>query len=45
MLASQAGVTIASLALAMRHKSVLWSTATIAGIGAMIFSAYVYFSF
>jgi len=45
MLASQAGVTIASLALAVRHKNLLWSTATIAGIGAMIFSAYIYFSF
>lgn len=45
MLASQAGVTIASLALAVRHKSVLWSTATVAGVGAMLFSAYVFFYF
>jgi len=29
----------------VRHKNVLWSTATIAGLGAMIFSAYIYFSF
>ncbi len=45
MLASQAGVTIASLALAVRHKSVLWSTATIAGLGALLFSGYVFFYF
>ena len=45
MLASQAGVTIASLALAVRQKSFLWSTATAAGLGAILFSAYVYLYF
>ncbi len=42
MLAAQAGVTIASFSLAVRHKSVLWSLATLAGLGALLFGAYVY---
>jgi hypothetical protein len=42
MLGAQAGVAIASFALAARKKSVLWSLATAAGIGALIFSGYVY---
>jgi hypothetical protein len=42
MLAAQAGVTIASLSLAVRRKSVLWSLAGLAGLGAVIFGGYVY---
>ncbi|MCS7046180.1 MAG: DUF4337 domain-containing protein [Gemmataceae bacterium] len=45
MLASQAGVVAASLSLAVRQRSVLWSAATLAGLGALIFSAYVYLYF
>ncbi len=42
MLTAQAGVIIASLSLAVRQKSVLWSLAGIAGIAAVLFSGYVY---
>jgi hypothetical protein len=42
MLAAQAGVTIATFGLALRRKSVLWGLATAAGLGAVLFSAYVY---
>jgi len=42
MLAAQAGVTIASLALAVRRKSILWSLASVTGLGAILFSGYVY---
>lgn len=42
MLAAQLGVTIASLALAVRLRSVLWGLATTAGIVAIIIGAYVY---
>lgn len=42
MLGAQAGVAIASFSLAARKKSLLWALATIAGLGALIFSAYVY---
>jgi hypothetical protein len=42
MLAAQAGVTIASLSLAVRKKSILWSLAGLAGLGAVIFGGYVY---
>jgi hypothetical protein len=42
MLAAQAGVTIATLSLAVRQRSLLWSLATLAGFGAIFFSAYVY---
>lgn len=44
MLAAQAGVTIASLALAVRLKSVLWSLACIAGVIALVIGGYVYLS-
>lgn len=44
MLAAQAGVTIASLALAVRLKSVLWSIACIAGVIALVIGGYVYLS-
>lgn len=43
MLAAQAGVTIASFALAVRHKSLLWTLASLTGVGAGVFGAYVYF--
>jgi len=42
MLAAQAGVMIASFALAVKHRSVLWSLAASAGLGAVLFGAYVY---
>lgn len=42
MLCAQAGVAIASMALAARLKSVLWALAGVAGLGALLFSGYVY---
>jgi len=42
MLIAQAGVTIASFSLAVKHKSMLWGLAALAGIGAIAFSGYVY---
>jgi hypothetical protein len=42
MLAAQAGVTIASLSLAVRQRNVLWALAGLAGIAAVIFSGWVY---
>jgi Domain of unknown function (DUF4337) len=42
MLAAQAGVTIASLALAVRQRNILWALAGLAGIAAILFSGYVY---
>jgi hypothetical protein len=41
MLAAQGGVTIATLAMAMRHKSLLWSLASVAGLSALLFASYV----
>jgi len=42
MLAAQAGVTIASLSLAVRQRNVLWALAGVAGIAAVTFSGWVY---
>jgi hypothetical protein len=42
MLAAQAGVTIATLALAVHFRSVLWGLATLAGLAALGIGAYVY---
>jgi hypothetical protein len=42
MLLAQAGVTIASLSLAVRHKSLLWSLAGIAGLMALGLGVWVY---
>jgi len=42
MLAAQAGVTIASFSLAVKFKSLLWSLASLAGLGAILFALYVY---
>lgn len=42
MLAAQAGVTIASLSLAVHRRNVLWALAGLAGIAAVTFSGYVY---
>jgi hypothetical protein len=42
MLAAQAGVMIASFSLAVKHRSVLWSLATLAGLGAVLYGTYVY---
>jgi hypothetical protein len=41
MLFAQAGVTIATLALAVRQKSVLWGLATVAGLVAVAFGGYL----
>jgi hypothetical protein len=42
MLAAQAGVVIATFSLAVRRRSALWGLATVAGLGAILFAAYVY---
>jgi hypothetical protein len=42
MLAAQAGVTISTLALAVRRKNVFWSLAAVAGATAIGFSGYIY---
>jgi len=42
MLAAQAGVTIASLALAVKLRSLLWGLASFAGLVAVCIAAYVY---
>jgi hypothetical protein len=42
MLAAQAAVIIATFAMAARQRSVLWSLAAAAGLGALIFAVYVY---
>jgi hypothetical protein len=42
MLAAQAGVTIATFSLAVRHRSTLWTLATFAGVAALALGAYVY---
>jgi hypothetical protein len=45
MLAAQAGVTIATFALAVRFRSALWALATIAGLAALGIGAYVYLKY
>ena len=42
MLAAQAGVTIATFAIALERKSWLWGLAASAGLAAVTFAAYVY---
>jgi uncharacterized protein DUF4337 len=42
MLAAQAGVTIATIALAVRLKSVLWGLASVAGLAAICIAVFVY---
>jgi hypothetical protein len=42
MLVAQAGVTISTLALALKRKSVFWGMATLIGMIAIAFGAYVY---
>jgi hypothetical protein len=42
MLAAQAGVTIATLALALRTRSPLWALATLVGLAAAAIGGYVY---
>ena len=42
MLAAQAGVTIATFSLAVKHKSILWGLASLAGVGAILFALYVH---
>jgi uncharacterized protein DUF4337 len=42
MLVAQAGVTIASFSLALKHKSFFWGIASLAGVGAVVFSGWVY---
>jgi ribosomal protein L12E/L44/L45/RPP1/RPP2 len=45
MLVAQGGVTIASLALARQHRSLLWVVAAIAGLASLAFTAWVYLTF
>lgn len=42
MLCAQAGITIASFALARTRKNLFWAIAGIAGLGALVLGAYVY---
>jgi hypothetical protein len=42
MLVAQAGVTIASFSLALKHRNLFWGLAACAGLGAVGFGAYVY---
>lgn len=42
MLVAQAGVTIATLAIAVKRKSIFWALATLTGLIAIGFGAYVY---
>jgi hypothetical protein len=42
MLAAQAGVTIATITLALRRRSILWTLATLAGLTAVVLGGYVY---
>jgi hypothetical protein len=42
MLAAQAGVTIATFGLALRHKSVLWALATAAGVTAVTIGIFAF---
>jgi hypothetical protein len=42
MLAAQAGVTIATFSLAVKHKSILWGLASLAGVVAILFGLYVH---
>ncbi len=41
MLAAQGGVTIATFALAVRFKGILWGLATVAGLLSLSIGAYV----
>jgi hypothetical protein len=41
MLAAQVAVTIATLALAVRQKSLLWGLATLAGLSSIVYAGYV----
>jgi hypothetical protein len=42
MLVAQAGVTFATLSLAMRRRGILWSLGSVAGLSALMFTAYVF---
>jgi hypothetical protein len=42
MLVAQAGVTISTLSLAVRRRSIFWSVAALAGAAAVGFSGYIY---
>ncbi len=42
MLAAQGGVTIATLALSIRYRILLWGMATVAGLTAVLFASYMY---
>jgi hypothetical protein len=44
MLAAQAGVTLASFSLALKRRNILWLLAALAGLGAVLFSVWVYLS-
>jgi hypothetical protein len=42
MLGAQAAVTIATFSLAVKYRSLLWGLATVAGLAALLFGAWVY---
>jgi hypothetical protein len=42
MLAAQAGVTISTLSLAVQKRSLLWAAASLVGMGAVAYAAYIY---
>lgn len=42
MLGAQLAVTVSTLALAVRQKSLFWGLASVAGLGAIVYSVYVY---
>jgi hypothetical protein len=42
MLAAQAGVTISTLSLAVQKRSFLWAAASLVGMGAVAYAAYIY---
>jgi hypothetical protein len=42
MLAAQAGVTISTLSLAVKKRSLLWAAASLVGMGAVAYAAYIY---
>ena len=44
MLGAQVAVVVSTLSLAAQKRSVLWGLAAAAGLAAIAFAAYVYFS-
>lgn len=42
MLAAQAGVTISTLSLAVKRRSLLWALASLVGLAAVVYAGYIY---